>query len=194
MLKVKIQPREIYQRTEELGLENSANMLTEIIEKGKDNTKRREAIKYLGLISNNSLKLKKECYGLFENLLISDDIIDIKCEAAKALGRIKDQKALKPLKWVLEQEPINNEMKLSVLKAIKNIGKIPGLIVPPQDKMVKKTGTRELRYVCKKKNVLWLEFDSLANHLLPHTIVDPITNIPVNMPTEYTSMEENREE
>ncbi|MFX0021033.1 MAG: HEAT repeat domain-containing protein [Candidatus Hermodarchaeota archaeon] len=119
MLKVKIQPREIYQRTEELGLENSANMLTEIIEKGKDNNKRREAIKYLGLISNTSTKLKNECYGLFENLLVSDDIIDIKCEAAKALGRIKNQKALKPLKWVLEQEPINNEMKLSVLKAIK---------------------------------------------------------------------------
>ncbi len=119
MLKVKIQPREIYQRTEELGLENSAHMLTEIIEKEKDNNKRREAIKYLGLISHNSSKLKNECYGLFENLLISDNIINIKCEAAKALGRIKDQKALKPLKWVLEQEPINNEMKLSALKAIR---------------------------------------------------------------------------
>ncbi|MFX0040960.1 MAG: HEAT repeat domain-containing protein [Promethearchaeota archaeon] len=119
MLKVKIQPREIYQRTEELGLENSANMLTEIIEKEKDNNKRREAIKYLGLISNNSIKLKSECYGLFENLLISDDIIDIKCEAAKALGRIKDQKALKPLKWVLEQEPVNKDIKLSALKAIR---------------------------------------------------------------------------
>lgn len=119
MLKVKIQPREIYQRTEELGLEISANMLTEIIEQEKDNSKRREAIKYLGLISNSSAKLKNDCYDLFENLLISDNIIDIKCEAAKALGRIKDQKALKPLKWVLEQEPINNEIKLSALKAIR---------------------------------------------------------------------------
>ena len=61
MLKIKIQPREIYQRTEELGLENSANMLAEIIENEKDNIKRREAIKYLGLISNNSTKLKNEC-------------------------------------------------------------------------------------------------------------------------------------
>ena len=91
MLKVKIQPREIYQRSEEFGLENSANMLTEIIEKEKDNNKRREAIKYLGLVSSNSIKLKNECFETFENLLISDDIIEIKCEAAKALGRIKHQ-------------------------------------------------------------------------------------------------------
>ncbi|MFX1378894.1 MAG: HEAT repeat domain-containing protein [Promethearchaeota archaeon] len=119
MLKVKLQPREIYQRSEEFGLENSANMLTEIIEKEKDNSKRREAIKYLGLVSNNSIKLKNECFQTFENLLISDDTIDIKCEAAKALGRIKDEKALKPLKWVLQQEPVNNDVKLSALKAIR---------------------------------------------------------------------------
>ncbi len=119
MLKVKIHPQEIYQRSEEFGLENSANMLTEIIEKEKDNIKRKEAIKYLGLISTNSLKLKNECYETFENLLISDDTIEIKCEAAKALGRIKHQKALKPLKWVLEQEPVNKDIKLSTLKAIK---------------------------------------------------------------------------
>jgi len=118
MLKEKIHPREIYQRIEEFGLDISANMLTEIIEKEKDNEKRREAIKYLGLVSNNSNKLKNECYGIFENLLISDDTIEIKCEAAKALGRIRHQKALKPLKWVLEQEPVNYHIKLSVLKAI----------------------------------------------------------------------------
>ncbi|MFW9819478.1 MAG: HEAT repeat domain-containing protein [Candidatus Thorarchaeota archaeon] len=121
MLNIKVQPREIYQRMEELGLENSANMLTEIIEKEKDNFKRKEAIKYLGLISNSSAKLRNVCYGLFENLLISDNIIDVKCEAAKALGRIKDQKALKPLKWVLEHKIIDNELKLSVLKAIKKV-------------------------------------------------------------------------
>ena len=119
MLKVKIQPREIYQRSEEFGLENSANMLTEIIEKEKDNNKRREAIKYLGLVSSNSIKLKNECFETFENLLISDDIIEIKCEAAKALGRIKHQKALKPLKWVLEQGLTDYNIKNSVLKAIR---------------------------------------------------------------------------
>ncbi len=121
MLKQKIQPREIFQRSNEFGLNNSAKMLTEIIEKEKDNSKRKEAIKYLSLISNNSLKLKDACFGIFENLLISDDTIEIKCEAAKALGRIKHQKALKPLKWILEQEPINNDIRLSALKAIKKV-------------------------------------------------------------------------
>ncbi|MFX1593338.1 MAG: HEAT repeat domain-containing protein [Promethearchaeota archaeon] len=118
MLKVNIDPREIYQRSEEFGLENSANMLTKIIETEKDNNKRKEAIKYLGLVSNNSIKLKSECYEIFENLLISDDAIEIKCEAAKALGRIKNEKALKPLKWMLEQEPVKKDIKLSILKAI----------------------------------------------------------------------------
>ncbi|MFX1420335.1 MAG: HEAT repeat domain-containing protein [Promethearchaeota archaeon] len=118
MLKTKISPREIYQRSEEFGLENSANMLTEIIETDKDTSKRQEAIKYLGLVSNTSSKLKNECFGTFENLLISDDKNEIKCEAAKALGRIKDEKSLKPLKWVLEQDPANHNIKLSVLKAL----------------------------------------------------------------------------
>ena len=118
MLKVKNHPREIYQRREEFGLKNSASMLTEIIELEKDNSKRKEAIKYLGLISNNSTSLKTECFNTFENLLISDDTVDIKCEAAKALGRIKHEKALKPLKWVLEQEPVDYHIKLSVLKAL----------------------------------------------------------------------------
>ena len=38
-------------------------------------------------------------------MLISDENIDIKCAAAKALGRINFDKALKPLKWALEQSP-----------------------------------------------------------------------------------------
>ena len=121
MLKVNIHPREIYQRIEEFGLENSASMLSEIIDTEKDNNKRREAIKFLGLISNNSIKLKNRCFEIFENLLIADNLTEIKCEAAKALGRIEDQKVLKPLKWVLEQELVNKEVKLSVLKAIKKI-------------------------------------------------------------------------
>jgi len=118
MLKVKNHPREIYQRREELGLKNSAKMLTEIIETEKDNNKRKEAIKYLGLISDNSISLKNEFFEIFENLLISDDKDEIKCEVAKALGRIKHKKALKPLKWVLEQEPINYNIKMAVLKAL----------------------------------------------------------------------------
>ena len=121
MQKTKIHPREIYQRREEIGLENSVNMLTEIIGIEKDDNKRKEAIKYLALISNNSMQLKDECFKTFENLLISDDGVDIKCEAAKAMGRIKNEKGLKPLKWVLEQKPVNNLIKLSVLKAIQKI-------------------------------------------------------------------------
>ena len=119
MLKTKIHPREIYQKSKEFGIENSAKMLTEIIDKEKDNIKRKDAIKYLGMIGNNSLTLKNECFEIFENLLISDDTIEIKCEAAKALGRINYQKALKPLKWVLEQDPTDYNIKISTLKAIR---------------------------------------------------------------------------
>ncbi|MFW9968901.1 MAG: HEAT repeat domain-containing protein [Candidatus Odinarchaeota archaeon] len=118
MLRTKINPREIYKRSNEFGLENSANMLTEIIEKEKDNDKRKEAIKYLGLISDNAVPLKNECFETFENLLISDDNVEIKCEAAKALGRLKHEKALKPLKWVLEQKTVDYNIKMAVLKAI----------------------------------------------------------------------------
>ena len=117
----KIQPLEIYKRSEEFGLKNSFNLLTEIIETDKNDNKRRESIKYLGLISNNSIQLKKECFETLENILVSDDKIEIRCEAAKSLGRIKYEKALKSLNWVLEQKPINNEIKISVLKAMHKI-------------------------------------------------------------------------
>ena len=111
-------PAEIFQRREEFGLKNSFNMLTEIIEADKDDNKRRESVKFLGLISDDSSQLKKACFETLENLLVSDDKIEIKCEAAKALGRIKYEKSLKPLNWALEQKPVNNDIKLSVLKAI----------------------------------------------------------------------------
>ena len=119
MLKAKIEPREIYQRSEEFGLKNSASMLTEIIETEKDNNKRKEAIKYLGLISYNSIPLKNECFEIFENLLISDDAADIRCEAAKALGNLNHEKALKPLNWALTQESLDYNIKIAVLKAIR---------------------------------------------------------------------------
>lgn len=111
-------PAEIFQRRKEFGFQNSFNMLTEIIEADKDDKKRRESVKFLGLISDHSNQLKKSCFETLENLLVSDDKIEIKCEAAKALGRIKYEKSLKPLNWVLEQKPVNNDIKLSVLKAI----------------------------------------------------------------------------
>ena len=117
----KILPQEIFQRREELGLENSINMLFEIIEKDADDLKRQGAIKYLGLINYNSDMLKKECYKILENVLISDDNSDLKCEAANSLSFIRFENALKPLKWILEQDTTNNELKISALKAIANI-------------------------------------------------------------------------
>ncbi|MFX1307669.1 MAG: HEAT repeat domain-containing protein [Promethearchaeota archaeon] len=121
MQQSKIRPQEIFKRSEELGFKNSANLLTEIIESDADDNERKEAIKYLALIGINSNSIKNECFGTFENLLVSDDKIEIKCEAAKALGRIKHEKGLKPLKWILEQEQVDNQIKLSVLKAIHKI-------------------------------------------------------------------------
>jgi len=120
-MKTNIHPKEIYQRVEEIGLTNSASMLTEIIEADKDPKKRQAAIKFLSLISNKSLELKDECFNIFENLLISDEQIEIRCEAAKALGNTKYEKGLKPLVWILKQEPNNYQIELSVLKAIKKI-------------------------------------------------------------------------
>lgn len=118
MLKTGIPPEEIYQRREEIGLINSFNMLSDIIESDKDDYRRKDSVKYLGLISDNSSQLKKECFETLESILVSDDIIEIKCEAAKALGRIKYEKALKLLNWVLEQKPVNKDIKLSALKAL----------------------------------------------------------------------------
>jgi len=121
MLNTKMHPREIYKRSQEFGLENSVKMLVEIIEQEKDDDKRKEAIKYLALISDNSSSLKNECFATFENLLISDDKVEIKCEAAKALGKLKHEKALKPLKWIVEREPVDYNLKIAVLKAIYKI-------------------------------------------------------------------------
>ncbi|MFX0027611.1 MAG: HEAT repeat domain-containing protein [Candidatus Hermodarchaeota archaeon] len=121
MLKTKINPKEIFERNKEFGVKNSASMLTEIIETDADNNKRKEAIKYLALISQDVSELQNDCYETFESLLISEEIIIIKCEAAKAIGKLKHEKGLKPLNWILEQKQVDNQIKLSVLKAIQQI-------------------------------------------------------------------------
>lgn len=121
MPKINIQPHEIYKKREELGFDNTKNLLSEIIEKIKSNDIRKKAILYLGLIGIESPSLKKECFDIFENLLITEEEIEIKCEAAKAIGKINFEKGLKPLSWVLEQEPVDHSVKLSILKAIKRI-------------------------------------------------------------------------
>jgi len=97
MVYPKIPPEEIFLKREELGLNNSVKMLTEIIDADKDNNNRIGAIKYLGLISKEVPNLKTECYDTLENVLISEQGIEIKCEAAKALGKLNYEKALKPL-------------------------------------------------------------------------------------------------
>jgi len=114
-------PQEIFDRREEFGLDNSVEMLANIIETEKNNNKRKEAVKYLGGISNYIPQLKDECFAIIENVLISEDKIAIKCEAAKTLGKLKNDKALKPLNWILEQNIDSVDLRLATLKAIMNI-------------------------------------------------------------------------
>ncbi len=121
MVDPKILPKEIYQKREQLGLNNSVRMLSEIIDTEKKIDIRKDAINFLGKLSKDSSQLKKECYEILENILISDDNIDIKCEAARSLGTTQYEKALKPLKWALEQEETNNELKEASLRAIAHI-------------------------------------------------------------------------
>jgi len=111
-------PQEIFDKREENGLENSVEMLTEIIEKDKDNGIRKSAIKYLGAIIKFIPSLNTNCFITLENILISELNIEIKCEAAEALGKLKNEKALKPLKWTLEQKFTDIDLRLAVLKAI----------------------------------------------------------------------------
>jgi HEAT repeat protein len=114
-------PQEIYNKREEFGLENSVEMLTDIIETEKDNNTRREAVKFLGGIGNYIPRLKNECFATIENILISEDKIDLKCEAAKALGKLKNDKALKPLNWILAQKIDSVDLRIAALKAIRKI-------------------------------------------------------------------------
>ena len=114
-------PLEIFTKRQEFGLENSVEMLIDIIETEKDNSKRKEAVKYLGRIASYIPQLKNECFTTTENILISEDKIDLKCEAAKALGKLKNDKALKPLRWMLELKIDSVELRLAILKAIMTI-------------------------------------------------------------------------
>jgi len=113
-----LHPDEIFQRREELGIVNSVKMLTEILDSAKEEAKRIRAIKYLGLVCEETPQIGKECYDTLENLLISDEGVEIKCEAAKALGELKLEKALKPLKWVIDQKSTEPAIILASLKAI----------------------------------------------------------------------------
>jgi len=114
-IKTQLPPQEIFNRREELGIDTSIDLLVDIIENNKRKENRIEAVKYLGIMKDHT------CFEILENILISDDDIEIKSEAAKALGRLKNKKALKPLKYVLGQETTDNKTKITVLRAIASI-------------------------------------------------------------------------
>lgn len=111
----KIDPQKLYRNRNELGIQSTINLLKNLIENDSNLEKRKNAVKYLGLIKDQS------CFETFENLLISDRELKIKCEAAKALGRLKVIKGLKPLKWMLNNDFIDNELKKHILRAIEKI-------------------------------------------------------------------------
>jgi HEAT repeat protein len=115
------QPEEIFNKRVEIGLDNSIKILSKIIDMSDDIYKRKGAIKYLGLISKEAPSLKKECFETLENVLISDTTVDVKSEAARALGRLQLKRALKPLFWCLKETKDNSELKLSLLKSIREI-------------------------------------------------------------------------
>lgn len=119
----KILPEEIYQKREELGIQNSMNLLIEIIDSEKEIESRKEGIKYLGLTCYNSTVMKQECFEVLENILISEENLKIKCEAAIALGKTRFEDALKPLKWILEneEEAEKYDLILSSLRGITDI-------------------------------------------------------------------------
>ncbi|MFX1237477.1 MAG: HEAT repeat domain-containing protein, partial [Promethearchaeota archaeon] len=110
-----LEPQAIFYNRNKFGISRSIEILHSIIDNESEIEKRKVAIKYLGLLKDNS------CFPIFENLLVSDENIIIKCEAAKALGRLKLIRGLKPLKWALENNSINNELKKHILRAIEKI-------------------------------------------------------------------------
>ena len=111
----RVQPQEVFHRREEIGITKSIDILSDIINFDTNSERRREAVKYLGLFRDDA------CFEIFENLLVSDVKLEIKCEAAKALGRLRNKKALKPLKWILENDHDDNKLKMISLRAIASI-------------------------------------------------------------------------
>jgi HEAT repeat protein len=170
-------PQEIFDNREEYGLENSVEMLTDIIETDKDNSKRKSAIKFLGGIIKYIPKLNNECFTTLENILISELNIDMKCEAAIALGKLKNEKALKPLKWTLEQKSAHKsadvDLRLAVLKAIMNTKfKEPQITIFINELDSEYNSIRE--YV--RSQLVGLEPENLINVLLDNLESESISN------------------
>jgi HEAT repeat protein len=166
-------PQEIYDKREEFGLENSVEMLTTIIETGKDESKRKEAVKYLGGIGKFIPRLKNECFSIIENVLISEDKIDLKSEAAKALSKLRNDKALKPLNWILEQKIESVDLRLAVLKAIMKIKfEEPQINVFIKELDSKYNSVREF----VKNHLVGIEPEILIKSLLTHLKSENISN------------------
>ena len=113
-----IQPEEIFNRRGNIGVDQSIRILSKIIDTSDDISERKNAIKYLGLASKEAPAMKTICFETLENVLISEKSSIVKCEAAKALGRLKSDKVLKPLLWSLENSLDDSDLRLSLLKAI----------------------------------------------------------------------------
>lgn len=168
-----LSPQEIFDKREEYGLENSVEMLTDIIETDKDNGKRKKAIKFLGGIIKFIPKLNNECFTTLESILISELNIAIKCEAAEALGKLKNEKALKPLNWILEQKLADVDLRLAVLKAImKTKFKDPQITIYINELDSEYTSIRE--YV--KSQLVVLEPEILIRLLLDNLESENISN------------------
>ncbi|MGV9173177.1 MAG: hypothetical protein ACOC44_14650 [Promethearchaeia archaeon] len=59
MTKTKLLPKEIFEKRSELGLDNSVYLLVEIINKERDETLRKESVKYIGILSSKSDSIKE---------------------------------------------------------------------------------------------------------------------------------------
>jgi HEAT repeat protein len=118
MKKIELAPKEIFEQRKKLGTTNSIKTLLGIAHHGDENSRRKEAIKYIRSFNNIPQSLKMECLESLENIIVSEKEIVLKCEAAQSLGKLKIEKALEPLKWLLDQSKIKYENKKTILKAI----------------------------------------------------------------------------
>ena len=67
------QPEEIFNKRAEIGIDQSIQLLSKIIDTSNDNYKRMDAIKYLGLASKEAPALKGECFDTLESIFISEE-------------------------------------------------------------------------------------------------------------------------
>lgn len=121
MSNIEFNPMEVYKNRQQLGLSNAVQLLIKIINSDENVSKRTEAIKILGTIEDIPKDIRIECFETLENVLISEETIELKCEAAKSMGKIKLEKSIEPLKWILENSRVDAKTEKTILKAIHNI-------------------------------------------------------------------------